>query len=145
MIAWILGNRYIAAGIAALLLLLAVFGWSKFHDHTEQNIGAAACLQKYTDAQVQQLKQQLQEATDANDKYQADLKRLSELTESYPARPVRLCWYTPAQVPGAGTNLPAASGIAPVVVGPDIDTAVKAKLLEYERYIAECRRVTRSP
>ena len=147
MIAWILGNKYAAIAAGAMLVLIGILSWLAFFAHHEQQIGVAKCDQKYSDDQVLQLKSQLKDERDANAKFRSDLDKIAVLGNGVPVNPVRLCWYkTLPTVPAAGKDPTPASGGTPDVVGHfDLDAIVRPKLAEYEKYIADCRRVTQSP
>jgi hypothetical protein len=134
-------------GIAGLLAAVLIgLGWSWMARHDEQV--RALCTQRYTDAEVLDLKSRLERSENARESLATEMDTLRRQRIDLPTVPVRLCRYTIAAgnpVRGAQETEPSRAGALPqagpptVTAGPDIGPGLDRLWDEADEIVAKCR------
>lgn len=132
------------AGLLSLILIGIGWRWLAKHDEGVRN----QCIQRYSDAEVADLKSRLERSENARESLAQEMDTLRRQRIDLPTVPVRLCRYTLAAskpVPGAQETQPAGAGTlsqagAPSYQpGPDIGPALDRLWDEADEIVAKCR------
>ena len=133
-----------AAGLLCLMLIGAGWRWLAKHDDGVR----LQCTQRYTDAEVQDLKSRLERSENARETLATEMDTLRRQRIDLPTVPVRLCRYTiAAGNPVRGPQEAGPSGAGPLpqagppadTAGPDIGPGLDRLWDEADEIVAKCR------